>query len=67
MPSVSRKQRKATVIALKHPEKLFKRNWGLLSMTQEQLHEFASKKEKGLPLKKKKRKKKSGYTPPWKR
>ena len=52
MPSVSTDQRKATAIALKHPEKLYKRNRGLLKMNRSQLREFASTKEKGLPRKK---------------
>jgi len=36
-------------IAAHHPEALFKRNKGLRRMTPEQLHEFASTEEKGLP------------------
>ena len=38
-----------------HPEKLRKKNRGLLKMSQQQLHEFADTPEKGLPMKKKSR------------
>jgi hypothetical protein len=39
-------------IADHHPEKLYKRNRGLLSMSKSQLHDFASTPEKGLPKRK---------------
>ncbi len=52
MPAVSKKQRKMMGIAEHHPEKLFKRNKGVLSMTKGQLSDFAETKEKGLPKKK---------------
>lgn len=42
-------------IAEHHPEKLKKRNRGLLKMSHQQLHDFASTPEKGLPMKKPKR------------
>lgn len=51
MPAVSKKQRIMMAIAKHHPEKLYARNKGVLGMSQEQLHEFASTKEKGLPAK----------------
>jgi len=57
MPAKSKKQRKAMAIAQHHPSKLYKKNRGLLKMSKKQLHEFATTKEKGLPKKKKKRKK----------
>jgi len=57
MPAVSKKQRKAMAIAEHAPEKLFKRNKGLKKMTKNQLSDFASTKEKGLPAKKGKSKK----------
>ena len=38
----SKKQRIAAAIAEHHPEKLKKRNRGMLKMTQEELHDFAS-------------------------
>lgn len=43
MPSVSEKQRVAMAIAEHEPHKLFARNRGMLSMSKEQLHDFASK------------------------
>ncbi len=58
MPAKSKKQRKAMAIAKHHPSKLYKRNKALLKMSKRQLHEFASTKEKGLPKKKKRRKRK---------
>ena len=53
MPAESVKQRKVMAIDKHHPEKLYKRNRGLLKMTQAQLSDFASTKESGLPKKKK--------------
>ena len=52
MPAKSEAQRRAMAIAEHHPEKLYKRNRGLLKMSKKQLSEFASTKEKGLPRKK---------------
>jgi hypothetical protein len=43
--------RRASAIAEHHPEKLYEWNKGLLGMTHQQLHDFASTKEKGLPKK----------------
>jgi len=42
-------------IAEHSPEKLYKKNRGLLRMTQQQLHDFAATKRKGLPKKKEKK------------
>lgn len=42
-------QRRAAAIAEHAPEKLYKRNRGLLSMTASQMHDFSSTKERGLP------------------
>jgi hypothetical protein len=53
MPAVSVKQREAMAIAEHHPEKLYAKNKGLLKMSKSELHKYASTKEKGLPLKKK--------------
>jgi hypothetical protein len=53
MPALSIKMRRATAIAEHAPEKLYKRNRGMLGMTHQQLHEFADTPEKGLPVKKK--------------
>lgn len=36
-------------IAEHHPEELYDRNKAMLNMTHQQLHEFASTSEKGLP------------------
>jgi hypothetical protein len=52
MPSVSAVQQEAMAIAEHHPSKLYKRNRGLLKMTHEQLHDFASTDHKGLPKRK---------------
>lgn len=52
MPALSIKQRQAMAIAEHHPEKLKKRNRGLLKMSHEQLHDFAATPEKGLPMRK---------------
>ncbi len=49
MPSVSKDQRIATAIAEHEPNKLYKRNRGLLKMSHKQLHDFASTPDKGLP------------------
>jgi len=57
MPAVSKKQRRAIAIAEHEPSELYSRNKGLKKMTKKQLHDFAATKEKGLPLKKKKKKK----------
>ena len=56
MPAVSKDQRVAIAIAEHDPQKLYKKNRGLLRMTHQQLHEFADTKEKGLPKKKSKEK-----------
>ena len=55
MPSVSEAQRKLMAIAEHHPEKVRKKNKGVLKMKKSQLHDFAKTKEKGLPKRKKKR------------
>jgi len=49
MPAVSKAQRVAMAIAEHEPSKLYVRNKGLKKMTHQQLHDFASTKEKGLP------------------
>ena len=55
MPAISEVQRRAMAIAEHHPEKLYKRNRGMLKMSQQQLHDFASTKEAMLRSKKKKK------------
>lgn len=52
MPAKSKKQRRAMAIAEHHPEELYKQNKAMLGMTKNQLSEFASTPEKGLPKKK---------------
>lgn len=37
-------------IAEHEPQKLFKRNRGLLGMKKQQLHDFAATPRKGLPI-----------------
>jgi hypothetical protein len=39
-------------IAEHEPDKLYKRNSGLLNMSHQQLHDFAATSTKGLPKKK---------------
>lgn len=42
MPATSEKQRTVMAIAEHHPEALYRRNRGLLKMSHQQLHDFAS-------------------------
>ena len=49
MPAPSKAMRAAAAIAEHHPEQLYKRNRSLLGMSHQQLHEFASTSEQGLP------------------
>ena len=51
MPAVSKKQQEVMAIAEHNPGKLLKR--GLLKMSHQQLHDFASTKRTGLPEKRK--------------
>lgn len=50
MPAKTEKQREAMAIALHSPGKLHKKNLGMLSMSEDQLRDFAKKKKhsKGL-------------------
>lgn len=41
--------RRAAAIAEHHPDQLYARNRSLLGMTHNQLHDFASTPERGLP------------------
>jgi hypothetical protein len=54
MPGVSKDQVVAMRIAEHDPDKLYKRNRNLLSLTHQQMHDFASTPTKDLPEKKKK-------------
>jgi hypothetical protein len=56
MPSVSKAQQEVMAIAEHDPSKLYKANRGLLKMTHQQLHDFASTPRKGLPQRVKQRK-----------
>lgn len=49
MPAESQKQQIAMAIAEHHPEKLHAENKGMLSMTHQQLHDFAATPRHGLP------------------
>ena len=49
MPAVSRAQRIVMAIAEHNPSQLSTKNRGVLAMNKQQLHDFASNKEKGLP------------------
>lgn len=49
MPAKSKAQRQVMAIAEHHPDELYDKNKGLLSMSHKQLHDFADTKEKGLP------------------
>ena len=52
MPSVSKAQQTAMQIAEHTPGKLYSRNRGLLKMSHQQLHDFATGSEKGKPERK---------------
>jgi hypothetical protein len=56
MPAKSKKQRRLMAIAKHNPSKLHAKNKGVAKMTQGQLDEFASTSERGLPMKKKSKK-----------
>ena len=49
MPAVSKAQREAMAIAEHHPSELNKANRGMLKMSHQQLHDFASTKETHMP------------------
>ena len=52
MPSVSKSQRIAAAIAEHNPSQLYDKNKDMAKMGKNELHKFASTKEKGLPYKK---------------
>lgn len=60
MPPKSKAQRRAMAIAEHEPGKLYKRNKGLKKMSKEELSDFASGSEKGLPAKKGRKKGRRG-------
>jgi hypothetical protein len=49
MPSPSKAEQEMMAIAEHHPEKLYARNRGVLKMSHQQLHDFASGPMKGKP------------------
>ena len=49
MPAVSKAQRRLLAIAEHHPEKVSDKNKGVLKMSKNQLHDYASTSEKNLP------------------
>lgn len=51
MPAKSEKQRELMAIAEHEPEKVHAENKGVLSMSQEQLHDFATHKTKTKEMK----------------
>ncbi len=51
MPAKSQAQAIVAAIAEHDPGKLYKRNQGMLGMSQGQLREYASTKRAGLPVK----------------
>lgn len=51
MPAKSKAFRRLAAIAEHHPGEVYAKNKGVLKMTHEQLHDFASTREKGLPNK----------------
>ena len=54
MPAVSKAQQSLMALAEHAPEKLYKRNRGVLKMSMKQLHDFAATGRKGLPKRAKK-------------
>ena len=54
MPAVSKAQQSLMALAEHAPDKLFKRNRGVLRMSMKQLHDFAATGRKGLPKRAKK-------------
>jgi uncharacterized protein YjiK len=49
MPAKSEKQRRLMAIAEHHPEKVYKKNRGVLKMSKKQLSDYASTKHHSAP------------------
>ena len=49
MPAKSVAQRRLMAIAEHHPSEVYNQNMGVLTMTHQQLHDFAATKEAKLP------------------
>ena len=60
MPAKSTAQRRLMAIAAHQPQKLYKKNRGVLGMSKSQLHDYASTSEDDLPKKVAKAKKLRG-------
>lgn len=58
MPALSEKQQQLMAMALHSPSKIYKKNRGVLGMSQSQLRDFAETGREELPLRVKA---KSGY------
>lgn len=56
MPADSIAMARLARLAEHHPEKVYKKNRSILQMTGTALHDYASTPDKGLPYKKKKKK-----------
>lgn len=56
MPSKSKKQQALMAIAEHNPDDVYLENKSVLKMSKNKLHDFASTKAKGLPVKSKKEK-----------
>ena len=52
MPANSKKQQRLMAMAEHNPEKVHKKNRGVLKMPHKKMHEYASTPRKGLPNKK---------------
>ena len=50
MPATSQKQQRLMAIAEHNPGSISTKNRGVLKMSSQQLHDFASTKRKGLPV-----------------
>lgn len=62
MPALSIKQRRLMAMAEHNPSAISDKNKSVLSMSKDDLHDFASTPEKGLPVSKDKKKRKpSGF------
>lgn len=51
MPAVSVKQRRLIGLAEHHPDQVSDKNKSILGMSKSDMHDFASTKEKDLPIK----------------
>lgn len=54
MPAKSKAQRRLMAMAEHHPEEVYAKNKGVLKMSKQQLHDYATTEEKSLPRTQKK-------------